>query len=388
MDEAYPNAMRLAREAGIEIDPADAKEAARRAEEIRREQAPQPPAPSLATEPPPLAVLWYATLGDVTPQSQIVKGLLIAGSLFLVVGESNSGKTFFLLDLAMAIAQGTTWRGRRTRRGLVLYVPLEGAASVRARLAAYRKENPGLNPPFGLVSQTVNFLSAESVDGLIQTIKAAESETGEAVSLVIIDTFARAIPGGNENDAMDVGVAVSQADRVRAETGAAVGFIHHTGKDPSKGARGSSALRAAIDTEILIEGVSGTRTATATKQRDLEIGEPMPFDLVPVQIGIDPDDHQAVTSCVVKHLRPSDAPATPTNTLLRGKAQRQFVTELRERSRPDPDRIWRLDELRAVGRDIGMSKGTARSVADTIAMSPYMKTSVGGYRFTDGRVEG
>src|SRR5262249_53339238 len=87
-------------------------------------------------------LLWYATLQGIPHQAHLVKNLILAGSLFVVFGESNSGKTFWLLDLCLAIAAGIPWRGRQTLRGLVIYVAGEGAASVKARTAAYRLAHP------------------------------------------------------------------------------------------------------------------------------------------------------------------------------------------------------------------------------------------------------
>ncbi len=338
-----------------------------------------------AIEPlPPLALLWFATLHELRHQPQVVKKLLIAGSLFVVFGESNSGKTFWILDLALAVAAGRPWRGRPTKRGLVIYVAGEGAASVRTRVAAFRQANPDIGGglPFAIIPQAVDLLEPGAVQRLIETIRAAESESGEKAVLLIFDTFARSIAGGDENSAQDVGEAVASADLIRTETGVAVGFVHHSGKDPAKGARGSSALRAACDTEILIEGQSGQRTATATKQRDLEPGDPMPFELEPVPLGFD-EDGETIASCVVKHL---DADAAPAKALpvLAGKAQQQFIKALRVHAKDNPGAIWTLVELREIGRKAGMHKSTARSVVDAIVTTPYMQATVGGYRFTDG----
>lgn len=337
---------------------------------------------------PLLGLLWFATLRDAVHQEQIVKNLLLAGSLFVVFGESNSGKTFWVLDLCLAIAAGKPWRGRTTRRGLVVYIAGEGANSVRSRVAAYRAANPEIGDglPFAIVPQAVDFMNPGSVLTLIETVQAAEAECGEKAALLIIDTFARAIPGANENDAADVGTAVAHADALRMRLGCCVGFVHHAGKDPTKGARGSSALRAATDTEILIEGLTGPRTATVTKQRDLEAGAPMPFDLVAVEIGMDPDDGQPVTSCVVKHVEADERPA-PVTVQLRGKAQRQLVAALRARSKDDADRIWRLDEMREVGRELGQSKSTARYAVDALVTTSYLQpVAFGGYKFVDGEL--
>jgi hypothetical protein len=335
-------------------------------------------------------LLWFAALNNVPNQKYLVKNLLLEGSLFVVFGESNSGKTFWILDLALAIASGQPWRERRVQHGFVLYIAGEGAASVRARVAAYRAQNPNVGGgiPFAILTQAVNLMSEDAVTELIKAVQTAEAECGEKCVLIVLDTFARAIPGANENDAQDVGIAVASADRIRLETGACVGFVHHAGKDPTKGARGSSALRAATDTEIFIEGQSGTRIATVSKQRDLETGEPMPFELVAVPIGHDPEDQSVITSCVVRQLDPQAAPTSAT-FLVRGKAQRQFITAMRVRSKEQsPEHIWSLGDLRQVGREIGLSKGTARSVVDALTASPYMKTCAFGYQFADGRVEG
>jgi hypothetical protein len=359
-----------------------------------KQSAPKGPAPLKLVDPgapiPPLALLWFATLDQVMRQEQLVDGLLLASTLFLVVGESNSGKTFWLLDLCLAVAAGRPWRGRNTRRGLVIYVAGEGATSVRMRVAAYRLGNPGIAAglPFAILPQAVDFLSFDSVSQLIDRIRQAEVECGEKAVLIIIDTFARAITGGNENDAQDVGIAVAAGDLIRAETGAAVGFVHHTGKDPGKGARGSSALRAATDTEILIEGLENPRRVTVTKQRDLEPDKAMPFELVPVRILEASDEGPAITSCVVKHLEAEEQPAPRATGELRGKAQRSLVAALRARSADDSTRTWTLMDLRHVGRELGMSKSTARSVVDAIAATTYLRPTIGGYRFTDGRVEG
>jgi hypothetical protein len=359
-----------------------------------KQSVPKSPPPLKFVDPdaslPPLALLWFATLHEVVRQEHLVTDLLLAGTLFVVFGESNSGKTFWLLDLCLAVAAGRSWRGRETQRGLVIYVAGEGSASVRTRVAAYRAAYPEASAglPFAILPQAVDFLSFESVSRLIDCIRAAESECGEKAVLIVIDTFARSIPGGNENDAQDVGVAVASGDRIRSETGAAVGFVHHAGKDPTKGARGSSALRAATDTEILIEGQDGPRTATVTKQRDLEPGKPMPFELLPVHVVAPSDEGPGVTSCVIKHLEAEERPTTQAVTQLRGKAQRQLVSALRARSDVEPSLTWTLVDLRQIGRELGMSKSTARSVVDAIAVTTYLQPTIGGYRFTDGRAQG
>lgn len=330
-----------------------------------------------------LSLVWFSGLSSPSHQPHLVKDLLSAGTLFVIYGESNSGKTFFALDMALAVASGASFRGRRTARGLVIYVAGEGANSVRNRVVAYRMTNPQIQGgiPFAMIPFSVDFLSEEAIDVLIHTIETAEAECGEKAALVIIDTFARAVARGDENSAKDVGVAVALADRIRQSRETCVGFIHHAGKDASKGARGSSALRAAVDTEILIEGTSGQRVATVCKQRDMESGASMPFELVPVQVDIDAEDNSAVMSCVVKHCD-AEAGQAPAVASLKGKAQRQFLAALRAKATPEA--IYSLPELRLIGKQMGLSKSTAKYAVDAIVATPYFQPTLGGYRFTDG----
>ena len=81
-------------------------------------------------------------------------------------------------------------------------------------------------------------------------------------------------------------------------------IVHHTGKDRSKGARGHSSLRAALDTEIELKVDGLVRVASVTKQRDMESGKKVAFTLEVVELGLD-NDLEAVTSCVVS---PADVP--------------------------------------------------------------------------------
>jgi hypothetical protein len=100
--------------------------------------------------------------------------------------------------------------------------------------------------------------------------------------LVVLDTLARCMVGGDENTARDVGVAVESAEHIRRASGACVLLVHHSGKDVEAGARGSSALRAAVATEIECRHAEGVTTLRQMKQREHQAAEPMRLALVPV----------------------------------------------------------------------------------------------------------
>src|SRR5439155_16938747 len=119
--------------------------------------------------------------------------------------------------------------------------------------------------------------------------------------LVVFDTLARCIPGGDENSAEDLGRATASCDVIRRATGAAMLLVHHTGKDGLQ-ERGSSALRGAADTMLSLKGDDGVLTLECTKQRDAVAIEPRQLRLVPVggSCVVEPNEMQASTAGLTK----------------------------------------------------------------------------------------
>ena len=262
-----------------------------------------------------LPVTWAAEIGaDVQLPQQLVEGLLTAGGLSSVNGHPNAGKSYFAGALALAVASGLDFLGRRVQQVPVVYIAAEGAASMLARFQAdarFHKRQPG---HLALVAQGVTLLEPSAdVDALVATCDAVRARTGAPVGLIVIDTVARVMVGGDENTAVDMGRLIAAADRLKATTGAHVLLLHHVGKDASKGARGHSSLRAALDTEIEVSVDDSTRlhTAKVTKQRDLASkGDTLHFRLVPVPLGVDQWGGE-VTACAVVHEPGSADPQRP-----------------------------------------------------------------------------
>lgn len=262
----------------------------------------------------PLLYATDITVSDTTVD--FVEGLLCEGALAVVYGDSNVGKTFIVLDIAMHVALGIPWRGREVDQGAVVYCALEGVAGIRNRVAAWmrfhrRHSQDRREIPFAVVPSVINLLNSDAdVDGLIETILAASANLGRPVKLVVIDTLSRALAGGNENASEDMGALVKSADRIRQATGAMVLFVHHSGKDAARGARGHSLLRAATDTEIEIIRPEGSEVATikVQKQRELDMDDPGAFRLEVVELSTNRRG-KPLTSCVaVAAEAPPEAP--------------------------------------------------------------------------------
>ncbi len=241
-------------------------------------------------------------LQDTEGAFDFVEDLLTEGAASVIYGASNSGKTFFALDLAAHVATGRDWMEKECEQGAVIYIALEGKHGATNRIKAMNKTGklPKGSPLFVCFSP-VDLLDNSHPEGINRMIEKITETTTIPVRLVIIDTLARAMAGGDENSGQVMGEAVKSIDIVRNATGAHVCIIHHCGKDAARGARGHSSLRAAIDTEIEVIHPEGDkyRTATIVKQRDIAPRPPICFSLEAVELGINRRG-KTITSCVVK----------------------------------------------------------------------------------------
>lgn len=265
-----------------------------------------------------LPLEWFHDIVAVVMANDFVGGVLAEGSAAVVYGESNSGKSFWTLDLALHIAAGRAWNGRRVTQGGVLYVAMEGATGFRNRVAAWRDHTGTHNDKvlFAAIPAALNLREEADAKELIATAKDAAEHWGQPVKLIVIDTVSRALAGGDENSPVDMGALVRMVDLIRKETGACVVLIHHSGKDGAKGARGHSLLRAAVDTEIEIKASEdGAATATVTKQRDLEKGGRFGFRLERVVVGQNQYGEDVTTAVVMPTETPTATtkPARPLN---------------------------------------------------------------------------
>ncbi|AIO23628.1 helicase RepA family protein [Burkholderia cepacia] len=232
---------------------------------------------------------------------ELVQGLLTTGGSSMLYGDSHSGKTFFTIDLAAAIARGCDWMGRRVEQGLVLYLAAESPESVRCRLQAYQKHHGVRVPNFFIAQKAIN-LFADNVDmeTIIEEVRAQEAEHGQPVRLIVGDTLARLSAGANENMGQDMGRVIARIDRIRSACSKAhFMLIHHVGRNAAAGARGWTGMRAAVDTEIEVTEQAAGRCAKVTKNRDLgSKGELIGFTLEVVEAGTTKWGAVA-TSCVV-----------------------------------------------------------------------------------------
>lgn len=245
----------------------------------------------------PFPVTWISDAVLELGARPVLKGLIEPGAFVVVYGPSGSGKSFFTADIAQHIATGQPWRGRRVKQGLVVYVASEAGSSIIKRFVGWRDAKLGESTarvPLAVLTRGPNLLNLVEVERLTDQLGQLQDESGLPLALTVFDTLSRSIPGGDENNAQDMTMAVNAADYLRERFNSATAYVHHSGKDPAKGARGHSALFAAADLVIGIQDGSGT----VEKVRDGVAGERFPFTLEPIEVGVDCDG-DAVMTCLL-----------------------------------------------------------------------------------------
>lgn len=247
------------------------------------------------------------------PLSWLVRGVLPRAALAVIYGASTAGKTFFTFDLVASIVRGVDWCGRRVSKGKGVYVVAEGSEGFRNRLHAYC-EFHGIDPAeldIVIIPAAPALMDKAQVIELIKDL-----QTLGPLDFVVIDTYARAMVGGNENDAKDTSTMVSHCARIHKHTGALVILVHHSGKDPTTGARGSSVLKAAADVEIEVVRTKEYRAAKVAKMKDGDDSGEFRFTLPVLELGQN-EDGDTITSCVVQYrdVGEADTSQAPTEGL-------------------------------------------------------------------------
>jgi hypothetical protein len=270
-------------------------------------------------EDKPVRLLSYvqaSQLPNWEPPQELVEGMLIEGGMTVVYGDSNTGKSFLVLDMVAHISLGRPWFGKRVKKRAVVYLAAESHRSIMDRARALEEHMDTKLDDLFISTCPIDLYDPEGdATAVVDTIKTIERDFNVSVGCVVVDTLARAMGGGDENKTPDMGQFVKHGDLIRSATNAQFIVVHHTGKDSAKGARGSSSLRAATDTEIEVSdpGNGNPKEFKVTKPRDLPgKNDVQGFALKTVDLGLGVFMNR-ITTCVVEQ---ADAVAQdPTNNL-------------------------------------------------------------------------
>jgi hypothetical protein len=271
--------------------------------------------------------------------SWFVEDIFPLGEISLVFGDTGSGKSFSMFDVAMCSARNIPWNGHNVEHGLVIYVAAEAGKGFSKRKIAYaihHKLEPSEPLPFVLLTRRPNlYRDDQDALALIDEFKAIARMYRVPLIAIIFDTLSAIAPGMNENASQDVSAVRARLVMVQEQfTGAAIILVHHKPKSGHT-PRGHTSLSDDFETTVEVETVTDRHTdtggtihrGTTRKQREGKNNETWEFTLPVVEVGKNKWG-KPETSCVVA---PYGAPnrkkvegfhATPT--------ERQFMQALFE----------------------------------------------------------
>lgn len=161
---------------------------------------------------------------------ELIHGVLRQGHKMLFVGPSKAGKSFALIELAIAIAEGGTWLDFQCSQGKVLYINLEidSASCIHRFIDVY---NALGMPPENLQNIEIWNLRGAAIpmDKLAPKIICRAKKYG--FKAIIIDPIYKVIMG-DENAAGDMAKFCNQFDLLCRDLGCSTIYCHHHSKGP------------------------------------------------------------------------------------------------------------------------------------------------------------
>jgi hypothetical protein len=254
--------------------------------------------------PSALALTFFDELAETPPKPWLIKNVIARGETSSWIAPPGKGKSALLADIAVHAASAKDWRGHRTKgRSGVVYFALERALLVKRRFAAHRRRDDLPRLPIAVAGQVIDLMNRSCVDVILATIWEAEQHFACKVGLAIIDTYAKGIAagGGDEDKAKDQNIVQANLRRVLDRVDMHIAGIGHTGKDESRGERGSNARLADVDVLVQVTGDT-VKTVTVKKGNDQPEGVLTGFQLEPFDLGVDEDGDPVHTFIVGKEI--------------------------------------------------------------------------------------
>jgi AAA domain len=247
----------------------------------------------------PIKLTYFRDCGAYVRKRWLLKGVIAKGETSAWVAPPGAGKSALMTEISVHCAGPRDWRGHKAKeRCGVLILALERADLYRRRLHAYRlRDGLPADLPISISGNIVGLLDPGCVDQIVEAVHEAEADFGCKVGLIVIDTFAKgiAVDGGDEDKARDQNRAAANLRNVHARLDAHIALVGHTGKDESRGARGSNAHLGDVDVMIMISGDT-IRTAEVTKGNDQPERVLAQFKIESFELGRDDDGDPITTS--------------------------------------------------------------------------------------------
>ena len=208
------------------------------------------------------------------PIKWLIKNVLVADGSSVIYGESGCTKSFLTLDMCLRLASTAhhDWFGISIPTIPVLYIALEGFSSCRLRADAWEKYHKTQPDNFHIANEALPLAEEESVSRFIWSAQ----QLGFSKGLIVVDTLNKSMPFLNENDSGTMGGILGNIQKIRAALESASLIVTHTGKDNTKGIRGSNSTYADMDNVIYVTKSASDlcNWTTGGKMGKIRDGEP------------------------------------------------------------------------------------------------------------------
>lgn len=274
--------------------------------------------------PPEIPGVVFDDSQAVSPPLELVKRLLPIDGIVFIGGQSGAGKTFVMIDLAIALASPHI-DGRRPKffdfaireRVGVVILAAEGAGTLAHRIEVARRHR-GIQGmlPLAYVRDVPNLSDPVTLDPFLEKFPTIETHFrdnfGVRLGVIFIDTVAAAFQMEDENNNSEAARSIEVMRAIGNRTKSLVMPIHHYGKSADTGLRGASAFKAGADVVISvlaerneITGRCGNRSVALSKSRNRDEGPLSTFQLEFTALGTD-EDGDSYGSCAVVASGPID----------------------------------------------------------------------------------
>jgi len=347
------------------------------------ERAREPDLPTVAAPGQPSVgfTVQLRHVADIVDENRepewLLHRILEAKVVAVLAGPRASFKSFIALDWAMRVALDET---------PVAILSGEGGGLGRRVKAWMQTFGGGRNLrelPVLALERPLNLNREEEMSLLVQAVDAA----GIRPALVVIDTLSKFSAGMDENSNQEVAAYLSQVSRyLRERYEATVLIVAHSGHGDADRPRGASALMANPDAEYIVKRATQPPThVEVTRQRFKDTGElpNLAYEAEVIDLGAADRYGERLTSLIMREAAAS-AERPITAQLPQGKAKRTLLLALRERQkRSEATLVWTIEELRAIGRECGLSRQSVHDAVENLVLSPFLTATVGGSKLAE-----